>query len=378
MIFKNAKIVDDSFNLISADLAVCGEKISKIEPELSGSETFDCSGYTIVPGFVDIHMHACVGADTCDADAKGIAKMCAHLVTKGVTSFCATTMTVSHDQIEKSLAVVKSCMENPPMGANIAGVNMEGPYISLHKKGAQMGEYIKNPNFAEFKSLFDGCGGIIKLVDIAPECEGADEFIEKASKLLTVSIAHTETDYEGAKRAFDLGVTHATHLYNAMGGLSHRAPGVVGAVFDDERIRAEIICDGFHIKPPVLRVTFEMLGEDRSVIISDSIRAAGEPDGVYELGGQTVYVKDGHALLKDGTIAGSTTDIHEEVKNLSGWGIPFRQIIKSATINPAREIHEDDKIGSIKVGKYADLVVLDSDLEIKMVIARGKIAVDNR
>ncbi len=378
MILKNAKIVDDSFHLADADIAIDSDKISKIAPDLSGGEEIDLAGCTIVPGFVDVHIHACVGSDTCDGNPDSLAKMCAHLVTKGVTSFCPTTMTVSHDEISKALAVAKDCMKNPPKGAAIVGVNMEGPYISLNKKGAQSSEFIKNPDFDEFKSFFDDCGGIIKIVDIAPECGNTDEFIRKASKLCTVSIAHTEADYDGAKHAFDLGITHVTHLYNAMAGLSHREPGVVGAVFDDERVRAEIICDGFHIHPAALRITFEMLGKNRIVIVSDSMAAAGEPDGIYELGGQTVYVKNSQARLKDGTIAGSTTNLHQEIKNLVGYGIPFLHVIQAATLNPAKEIHEDDKIGSIKVGKYADLVVLDSDLNIKMVVARGKIAVNNQ
>lgn len=378
MILKNAKIVDDSFHLADADIAVGGDKISEIAPGLSGEEECDLTGCVIVPGFVDVHIHACVGADTCDADPEGIAKMCAHLVTKGVTSFCPTTMTVSHDDISKALSVVKGCMEQPPKGAAIAGVNMEGPYISIHNKGAQSGKYIRELDIDEFEKVFDACGGIIKIVDVAPECGGAEGFIKKASKLCTVSVAHTKADYECAKHAFDLGITHATHLYNAMPGLTHRAPGVVGAVFDDERVRAEIICDGFHIHPAVLRITFQMLGKDRAVIVSDSMRAAGQPDGVSELGGQTVYVKDGQARLEDGTIAGSTTNIHQEVKNLVGYGVPFLNVIQAATLNPAKEIHEDERIGSIKVGKYADLVALDSNLNIKLVVARGKILVDNR
>ena len=378
LILKNAKIVDNSFHFINADIEINNEKISKIQPNLSGSEEIDLTGLVIVPGFVDIHIHGCVGADTCDADTEDLAKMCAHLATKGVTSFCPTTMTVSHEAISKSLIAVKKCIDNPPKGASIAGVNMEGPYISKNKKGAQAGEFVKNPDFNEFKGFYDECGGIIKLVDIAPECEGADKFIKEASKLCTVSIAHTEADYKCAKNAFNLGITHATHLYNAMPGLTHRAPGVVGAVFDDERIRAEIICDGFHINPAVLRITFGVLGKDRPIIISDSMRAAGEPDGVSNLGGQTVYVKNGQARLEDGTIAGSTTNMHDEIKNLISYGIPFLNVIKAATINPAREIKEDTKIGSIKKGKYADLVVMDPQLNIKMVVVRGKIEVDNR
>lgn len=378
MILKNAQIMDDTFTLVDACLSVEGDRIADIAPDLSGEEELDLSGCYVVPGFVDIHIHACVGADTCDASTAGLAKMAGHLVTKGVTSFCPTTMTVSHEEIAEALATVRACMDDRPFGAAIAGVNMEGPFISINKKGAQKGEYVRNPDWNEFKTLYDGCDGIIKLVDIAPECEGADDFIKKASKLCTVSIAHTDADYEQAKHAFNLGITHATHLYNAMSGMTHRNPGVVGAVFDDERVHAEIICDGFHINPAVLRITFRQLGEDRSIIVSDSMRAAGEPDGISELGGQTVYVKDGQARLKDGTIAGSTTNIHQEVRNLINFGVPFKQVIKSATINPARAIHEDDEIGSIKVGKRADLVVLDKNLKIKLVIARGKVAVDLR
>ncbi len=379
MILKNATVIDDSFHPIAADIAVQGDKIAEIAPGLTGGDELDLTGLTVVPGFVDVHIHGSVGADTCDADAQGLAKMCAYLVTKGVTSFCPTTMTVSQEEIEQALSVVKQCMDNPPEGSRIAGVNMEGPYISAHRKGAQAGEYIRHPDFEEFIKFNDGCGNIIKIVDIAPECEGADEFIRDASKICTVSIAHTEADYDVARHAFELGVTHATHLYNAMPGLTHRAPGVVGAVFDDDRVRAEMICDGFHINPAVLRVTFAALGEDRSVIVSDSMRAGGEPDGDdYSLGGQQVFVRNGQARLADGTIAGSTTNLHQEVKNLLSWGVPFRQVIKSATINPAKQIHAENEIGSIKVGKYADFVVMDSDWNIRYVIVRGKVAVANK
>lgn len=377
LILKNAKIVNNNFHFINADLEINNEKVAEIKPGLTGENEIDLTGFVIVPGFVDIHIHGCAGADTSDADKDSLTKMCAHLATKGVTSFCPTTMTVSQELIRKSVMTVKECMDNQPKGAVIAGVNMEGPYISKSRKGAQSEEYIKNPNFIEFKKLYDECGGIIKLVDIAPESDGADEFIKEASKLCTVSIAHTEADYKCTKHAFNLGISHATHMYNAMPGMTHRAPGVVGAIFDDERIRAEIICDGFHIDPAVLRITFGAL-KDRAVIISDSMRSADEPDGTSELGGQTVYVKDGCARLKDGTIAGSTTNIHQEVKNLISYGVPFLNVIKAATISPAKEIKEDDKIGSIKKGKYADLVVMDPQLNIKMVIIRGKIIVDNR
>ena len=377
MILKNAAVLNGAFRMETADIKVENGKIAEIAPGLSGGESIDLAGCTIVPGFVDIHIHGCVGQDACDADKAGIAKMAEYLIAKGVTTFCPTTMTVSHDEISKTLETVRAAMEENPFGAKIAGVNMEGPYISFEKKGAQDGRYVLNPDFAEFRHYFEECGGIIKLVDIAPECPGAEEFIQKAKELCTVSIAHTNSNYEQAKRSFDLGITHATHLYNAMSGLTHRAPGVVGAVFDDPRVRAEIICDGFHIHPAVLRVTFEALGKDRMVVISDSLRAAGEPDGVYDLGGQTVYVKNGEARLEDGTIAGSTTNLHQEVKNLVSYGVPLAEAVQAASLNPAKAIREDHRIGSIQTGKDADLVVLDQALNIRMVLSKGEVAVSN-
>ena len=287
MILKNAKIMDDTFTLVDACLSTEGERIADIAPDLHGEEEIDLAGCVVVPGFVDIHIHACVGADTCDASTAGLAKMAAHLVTKGVTSFCPTTMTVSHEEIEDALATVKACMDDRPFGAAIMGVNMEGPYISINKKGAQKGEYVKNPNWEEFKGFYDGCGGIIKVVDIAPECEGAEEFIREVQPYCPVSIAHTAADYDQAVRAIEGGVRHATHLYNAMSGLTHRGPGVVGACFDMGRtygLQAELICDGFHIHPAALRVAFSQMGEDGTVIVSDSMCAAGHKDGEYDLG----------------------------------------------------------------------------------------------
>jgi N-acetylglucosamine-6-phosphate deacetylase len=373
MILKNAKIFDKDFNIIPADISVCGEKITSIAPEIKGDEYIDLTGCLITPGFVDIHIHGCVGADTCDGTRESIEKMAGHLITEGVTSFCPTTMTVSLSQIKTVLSVVKDCIEHPPEGATICGINMEGPYISANRKGAQKAEYVRQPDWQEFKQLYDDCGGIIKLVDIAPECEGAEEFIDHVSKFCKVSLAHTEADYEQAKESFRHGITHVTHLYNAMNGLNHRKPGVVGAVFDNNTIKTEIICDGFHIHPAVLRATFRLLGEDRTIIISDSMRAEGMPDGDFDLGGQKVYVKNGWARLADGTIAGSTTNLHQEVKNLIRFGIPLRHVIKSATINPAKEIGMEEQIGSIQVGKRADLVVMDQDWNIVLVIKAGKL-----
>lgn len=366
--------MDGSFNLRKADITINQGKISSIGEAQESGECFDLSDFLVVPGFVDIHIHGCAGADTCDGTRSSISKMAAHLATCGVTSFCPTTMTVPMEEIEAAIGAVQECMKKPPEGASVLGVNMEGPYISPDRIGAQKGDCIRKPDAKEFQQLCEKYKDVIKLVDIAPEVDGAEELVKYARKICCVSFAHSMADYAAAKESFGWGITHATHLFNAMNGLNHRAPGAVGAVFDDDRVHAELICDGFHIHPAVLRTAFRLLGENRSIVISDSMRAAGLADGDYDLGGQTVHVNGCHALLADGTIAGSTTNLGQEMKNLISFGVPLRQVIKSVTINPAREIGADKDIGSIEVGKKADFVVLNSSFDIKMVFTGGKIA----
>ena len=379
MLLKNAVVYNEVFEPIRADVAIEGDKIAAIGDVTASGDVYDLTGYTVIPGFIDMHIHGCAGADTGDATPEALEAMSALLVKRGVTSFCPTSMTLGFDELVKifqNVAAVKDSVS----GAYIHGINMEGPYISMAKKGAQNGNYVRNPDKDEFKKLYDACGGCISVVDIAPECEGGEEFIKAVQPYCPVSTAHTSADYDQAMKAIEWGVRHTTHLYNAQSGLTHRAPGVVGAVFDAAPrygVRAELICDGFHIHPAALRIAFKQLGEDCSVIVSDSMKAAGHVDGEYDLGGQPVYVKDGKALLADGTIAASTSNIHEEFKNVVSYGIPLKQAIKSATINPAKAIRVDDKTGSIQVGKLADIVVLDKDLDIKLVIVKGEVKVNN-
>ena len=373
MLLKNAEILNRDFQWEHSDLAVQDGRIAAIGTDLGeAAETLDLSGRRIVPGFVDIHIHGCAGSDACDATPDALAAMAGYLITKGVTSFCPTTMTISHDGILAALKNAQACMENPPAGAAIRGVNMEGPYIAESRKGAQKAEFVRRPDWREFMELNDACGGIVRLVALAPECDGAEEFIRHVKGICTISLAHTDADYETASRSFALGVSHATHLFNAMTGMNHRAPGAVGAVLSHPDVRAEIICDGFHIHPAVLKIAFQVLGDDRAVIISDSIRSAGLPDGVSELGGQTVYVQDGQARLADGTIAGSTTNLLDEARNLISYGIPPERVFRSASLNPAKEIGCEKEIGSIEPGKSADLVVLTPDWDLELVIARGE------
>lgn len=373
MILKNTVYYNEAFLPQKGDIAIENGILTEVGGT-QGGRGIDLSGCTVAPGFIDIHTHGAMGGDTCDAREESLAGISRHLAHHGVTSFCPTTMTLPFKQLAESLRAARD-YRGYECGAYIQGINMEGPYISAAKKGAQCGDYIRNPDFDEFLKLYEICP--VRLVDVAPEASGANEFAARAKAYCTVSAAHTNSDYETAAKAFDAGFSHATHLFNAMTQLSSRAPGVVGAVFDNDAVTAELICDGFHIAPATLRIAFRILGEDRTVIVSDAMMASGLADGDFELGGQTVYVRDGKALLADGTIAASTTNLYDEFRNVLRFGIPFRQALKSCTINPARVIHADKETGSIAQGKRADLLVLDRNMEIRMVIVKGEIVVNH-
>lgn len=368
MFLIHAAYFDENFNLVHGDIEIQGKRIVQVGERLPYTQqdmAIDCEGFILAPGFVDIHIHGCGGADACDGTREALDTMARFLLQHGVTSFCPTTMTVGEDTLTQALLAAKGCAASPlEDGARVVGVNMEGPFISKEKRGAQKAEHILAPDFGLFQKYFDLSGGLVRLVDIAPEQPGGCEFAQQAQKLCTVSIAHTTAGYAQAKAAFDSGVSHATHLFNAMSGLGHRAPGVVGAVLEDPRVRAELICDGVHIHPAVLKTAFSVLG-DRAVVISDSMRANGMPEGEpFDLGGQEVTVQGGKALLADGTIAGSVTNLHAEIKNLVSWGVPLAQAVRAATLAPAQAIGLDKEIGTIEPGKRADLVVLDKDLEV--------------
>ena len=368
LILKNASVCNDNFEFINTDITIEDGKIKSLEK--SEESGIDCTGCVILPGFIDIHIHGCNMADCTDGKPDSVAKMGRFLAEHGITSFCPTTMTLPVKELENSFSYIKETMGKEE-GAYIHGINMEGPFISPKRKGAQAEENIKEPDFELFSNLNKICN--VKIVDIAPEVNGASEFIEKAKNICRVSAAHTEADYATIKKAESLGLKHATHLFNAMTQLGSREPGAVGAVFDSDKITAELICDGIHISPATLRIAFKILGENRTVIISDAMMAAGLEDGEYTLGGQRV-IKKGAARLADGTLAGSVTNLFDEFKNAISWGIPLKQAIKSVTINPAKCIGADKYTGSIKEGKNADLIILKNDFsELYNVIIKGNI-----
>ncbi len=373
MIFKNATVCNDCFDFVKADLRVESDRIAEIGK--IDEEGCDCTGMVILPGFIDIHIHGCNGSDCTDLNSDSVLKMSEYLASRGVTSFCPATMTLSSEELKKSFSLIGAAMgrEN---GAYIQGINMEGPFISREKKGAQDGKYIRNPDIAQFKELNSVCR--VSICDIAPELPGADDFIKQVSKICTVSAAHTAADYAAAIKAFDLGITHVTHLFNAMTQFGSREPGLVGAAFDRENVMCELICDGIHIAPATLRAAFRILGKDRTVVISDAMMAAGLPDGEYTLGGQRV-IKKRDARLADGTLAGSVTDLFEEFGKLLSFGIPIEQVVRSLSINPAIAIGADAETGSLSKGKLADLTVLNGQMNsIISVYAKGKLVYDGK
>ncbi|MBO2527497.1 MAG: N-acetylglucosamine-6-phosphate deacetylase, partial [Clostridiales bacterium] len=259
----------------------------------------------------------------------------------------------------------------PADGAALRGIQMEGPSFSETKKGAQNGAYLRTPDFEAFKKLFDGCGGLVRIVGVAPELDGSVDFIRKATELCTVSIAHTDADYDAARAGIAAGVTHLTHLYNAMPAIHHRKPGVIAAAAEAETVSAELISDGQHVHPASVRLAFRIFGAARMVLISDSLRCCGMPDGEYELGGQQVFLRDGIARLADGTIAGSATNLFECMRRAVSFGIPREDAIRAATYNPARQIGCLREVGSIAGGKNADFVLCDEQLNRKAVYLAG-------
>lgn len=374
MLFSNATILNENFQFIKGSFTVENGKFGEIFEGLSSQEAVNLEGALVLPGLIDVHNHGNSNADFSDGDYEGLKKMAAYLGKNGITSFAPASMTLPYDVLEKAFTTARRLRDEKPEGSSkLMGIQMEGPFFCEKKKGAQNGAYLRNPDIEAFKKLYEVSDGLIRIADLAPELPGSVEFVREISKLCTVSIAHTDADYEQAKAAIDAGATHLTHLYNAMPSIHHRKPGVIGAAVENPKVRAEIICDGIHVHPASIRLAFAMFGAKRMVLISDALRCCGMPDGKYELGGQDVFLKGKTCTLADGTLAGSVTNLFDCMKNAVEFGIPLADAVRAASYNPACALGVEDQVGSIGAGKCADFIVCDENLNRKAVYIDGKL-----
>ena len=369
MIFSNARIFTAD-GYVSGSFIVEDGRFVSLTPENTPGGT-DLGGRKVLPGLIDLHTHGNSGADFSDGDFEGLLRMARYSARNGITGFAPTSMTLPYDTLSRAFGTARVlCDDRPEDCARVLGIHMEGPYFSEKKKGAQNAAYLKDPDYEGFRQLYEGCGGLIRIVDVAPELPGAAEFAAQAKELCTVSVAHSDADYDEAAAVFDAGASHLTHLYNAMPPIHHRKPGIIGAASERASVVAELICDGLHVHESAVRMAFRLFPE-RLCLISDSLRCCGMPDGEYELGGQAVFLKGGVARLADGTIAGSASNLHSCLRNAVRFGIPEDTAIRAATILPAHELGCADRVGSIEAGKLADFLVCEDDLTLQQVYLGG-------
>ena len=375
--FKNAVVYVEGEGLKKCNLSF-DKKIRKISRCADkNAEVIELpEGAIVLPGFVDQHIHGAGGSDGMDGTVQDVSIIANTIASEGTTSFLVTTMTQSPENITKALQAVKEYKAaDPADGARVIGVHLEGPFIAAKHKGAQPLEYVKEPDVKAFDEYNEASGNSIRIVTLAPEVEGAEEFVKHLTDLgIVSSIGHSGAKYPDIEKAVSLGASNVTHTYNAQSALHHREIGVVGSAMLLDDLNCELICDTIHVSVPAMRLLVKNKPLDKLSLITDAMRAKGLPDGESELGGQKVFVKDGEARLEDGTLAGSVLRMNRAVQNMvEKVGVPFTQAVDYATINPARMLKIDDVTGSIKVDKNADFTVLNENFDVLLTIRDGEI-----
>lgn len=371
MIIRNAKVYTPEHRFAVRDLAIRGGRITADTVPQPDEEILDAGGLLALPGLVDIHFHGAMGHDFCEGTEEAIQVLADFEASRGILAICPATMTYDEDLLGRVMDTAAA--HRNERGSDLVGINLEGPFISPNKIGAQNPKYLHTPDAAMFARLQKRAGGLIRLVDVAPEEPGALDFIAEACHSARISLAHTCTDYETAKAAFACGASHLTHLYNAMPGINHRAPGPIIAALEDGA-EAELITDGVHIHPAMVRFTFRTFGDDHVILVADSMMACGLPDGQYSLGGQAVTVRGPRCTLTDapGTIAGSATCLYDCMRRaVLDMGVPLESAVRAASENPARSIGIDAAYGSLAPGRWGNVLLTDEKLQLQRVIRRG-------
>lgn len=374
--FKNCNVYVESLGVVKTDVEVSDGVITKIgDVNFDGDYLSFPDDCTVVPGFIDEHIHGAKGCDTMDGTFYALQTMANALPSEGTVAFLATTMTQSKQNITKALTNVKEYMAlNRNTGAEVLGVHLEGPYISPKFVGAQPPEYVVKPDIQEFDEYNKASGNAVKIVTVAPEVEGADKFIAHLkSKGIIASFGHTAAKREDIERGILNGGSNVTHTYNAQSPLHHRDIGTVGSALFNDQLNCEVICDTVHVSVPAIKLLIKSKPHDKVTLITDAMRAKQMPEGESELGGQKVIVKNGEARLENGALAGSILKMNVAVSNLVKNGVPFTDAIDFASQNPAKNLGIYDKMGSIRVGKRADFTVLDGNFEVLLTVRNGKI-----
>lgn len=370
MLIKNARYLDDTFTFQTGDLLIANGRIAEIREQLAGQADYDLSGKMLLPGLVNIHTHGAVGYDAVSASGDELNEISKYWASTGTTSFLPTTSTALKQDLTKAMQTISHAIKMGVEGAEILGINMEGPYLSKEYKGAHRADWLSDPETVRFADMQRAACGTIRLVTLAPELEGAMAFVEEFADSVRISLGHTGASYAQCQAAFSKGARHVTHLFNAMPTLHHRNLSLIAAAFEKAE-SVELICDGLHVSPTVVLMAIKLFGCDRIVVINDSTNATGMPEGTYQFCGETVVVRDGLARKTDGTISGGTQSLLQCVKNLTEWGVPLESAVKMASYNPAAAIGAMQK-GCIRVDMDADLIVVDTTLNLEKVFIRGR------
>lgn len=378
MLIKNVKIITPYEVLHGFGIKILDGKIVDINSEClledSAEQIIDGGGNYLSPGFIDIHNHGNSGYDVMDSTEEALDKMGEFHLSNGVTSYLGTIITSSYDDMIKAMENIVD-YKNKNDRANILGIHLEGPFFDIGKKGAQPEEFIRLPDLAGIENMLEISKGKMKMVSLAPELKGALKIIQiLKDNNVAVAMAHTNSTFESAKRGVDYGISIATHLYNGMRSFSHREPGVIGASLTDDRVYCELIYDRIHLHDAAVKIALKMKGYDKIILVSDAMMAAGLDDGEYVLGNQKVNVVEGAARLASGNLAGSTLNLQQAVYNMvNHLDIPIHEIVKMASLNPARSLNLDAELGSIEIGKMADLIIFDENIKIKNTIIGGQL-----